>query len=179
VSGVPASMKHDFITGRNKLWWWNHNKVQLKSTVFWDVTLCCRIWGFHSGGHEECHLLGYDAEGSQEASPTWQQIWVHEATQVHIHSPPPMSQLATSAPSYLAACLEFSPLLGRSLPATLLRFFPSFLDQQPTLFRAMYPSSCLLLARWFSQWVLTVSVCHTDEPMGTKFQSSTYLLFPI
>jgi hypothetical protein len=47
------------------------------------------------------------------------------------------------------------------------------------LFRAPYTGACLLLVRWFSPWVLTVSFCHTDEPMGTEFQSSTYFLFPI
>jgi hypothetical protein len=47
------------------------------------------------------------------------------------------------------------------------------------LSRATYSGACLLLVRWYSPWVLTVSFCHTDEPMRTEFQSSTYLLFPI
>jgi hypothetical protein len=90
-----------------------------------------------------------------------------------------MSRLAASAPSYPAACHVFSPLLGRSLPGTLSHFFPSFPDQQTGLFRTMYSGSCLPVVRWFSPWVLMVSFCHMDEPMGTEFRSSTYLLFPI
>jgi hypothetical protein len=45
--------------------------------------------------------------------------------------------------------------------------------------RNKYSGAYLLLVRWFSPWVLTVSFCHTDEPMGTEFQSSAYLLLPV
>jgi hypothetical protein len=52
-------------------------------------------------------------------------------------------------------------------------------DHNTALFRAPRSGACLLLVRWFSPCVLTVSFCHMNEPVGTEFQSSTYLLFTI
>jgi hypothetical protein len=44
-----------------------HNKFWITSVVIYvygrkgEVTSCCRIWGYHSGGYEELYLLGYSA----------------------------------------------------------------------------------------------------------------------
>jgi hypothetical protein len=65
------------------------------------------------------------------------------------------------------------PLLGRSLPATFLKFFPSFPEHNTALFRDS--GLALLLARWFSPWVLTSSYGPANE---NRAPFSTYLLFP-
>jgi hypothetical protein len=76
-----------------------------------DIFYHSRIWGFHSGGYEECHLLGYDAVQSVELQPTFRR------------------NLSPLPPSF-----------GRSLPTSSWKFTsPVFHSTQTAPFRVITP----------------------------------------
>jgi hypothetical protein len=52
---LPLTLQTNKQTNKQTPWRWSTSELCINSKA------SCRIWGFHSGGYEEYHLLGYDA----------------------------------------------------------------------------------------------------------------------
>jgi hypothetical protein len=89
---------------------WNYNTPRICTKTWRDAFTNsyqqCRIWGFHSGGYEEYHLLGYDAVQSVELQPTFRR-----------NISPPSSRSKKASTCLLAEIIFWPWRWGRYVPS--------------------------------------------------------------